>query len=105
MKRNMDAPFSIGQVADFKNPKQYMIYAAQSGLGLPDREYYFKEDEASVELRAKYVDHIEKMFALAGFSDGGAAAGTIMALETRLAEQNMKIPILQRGKPISTGAH
>jgi len=90
MQRNMDAPFSIGQVADFKNPKLYMIYAAQSGLGLPDREYYFKEDETSVELRAKYVEHIEKMFALAGFSDGAAAAGTIMALETRLAEQNMK---------------
>ena len=90
MKRNMDAPFSIGQVADFKNPKQYMIYAAQSGLGLPDREYYFKEDETSVELREKYVEHIEKMFALAGFSDAAAAAGTIMALETRLAEQNMK---------------
>jgi len=90
MKRNMDAPFSIGQVADFKNPKQYMIYAAQSGLGLPDREYYFKEDETSVELREKYLEHIEKMFTLAGFSDGAAAAGTIMALETRLAEQNMK---------------
>lgn len=90
MKRNLDAPFSIGQVADFKNPKQYMIYAAQSGLGLPDREYYFKEDETSVELRAKYLEHIEKMLALAGFSDAAAAAGTIMALETRLAEQNMK---------------
>ena len=89
-KRNLDAPFSIGQVADFKNPKQYMIYAGQSGLGLPDREYYFKDDEASVELRAKYVEHIEKMFALAGFDDGAAAAETIMALETRLAKQNMK---------------
>lgn len=90
IRRNLDAPFSIGQFADLKNPKQYMIYAAQSGLGLPDREYYFKEDEASVALRAKYVDHIEKMFASAGFSDGAVAAGTIMALETRLAEQNMK---------------
>ena len=89
MKRNLDAPFSIGQVADFKNPKKYMIYAGQSGLGLPDREYYFKGDEASVALRAKYVDHIEKMFTLAGLEDGAAAAGTIMALETRLAEQNM----------------
>ncbi len=90
MKRNLDAPFSIGQVADFKNPKQYMIYAAQSGLGLPDREYYLKDDEKSVALRAQYVEHIEKMFALAGFDDGAAAAATIMALETRLAEQNMK---------------
>ncbi len=90
MKRNLDAPFAIGQVADFKNPKQYMIYAAQSGLGLPDREYYFKDDEASVEIRVKYVEHIEKMFELAGFDEGAVAAETIMALETRLAEQNMK---------------
>ena len=90
MKRNLDAPFAIGQVADFRNPKEYMIYAAQSGLGLPDREYYFKEDEGSAELREKYVDHIEKMFALAGFGDGAAAAATIMDLETRLAEHNMK---------------
>jgi len=90
MKRNLDAPFAIGQVADFKNPKQYMIYAGQSGLGLPDREYYFKVDETSVELREKYLEHIEKMFALAGFDDGAAAAKSIMVLETRLAEQNMK---------------
>jgi len=90
MKRNLDAPFAIDQAADFKNPKQYMIYAAQSGLGLPDREYYFKDDEASVELREKYLEHIEKMYVLAGFGDGAAAAKTIMALETRLAEQNMK---------------
>ena len=88
-KRSLDAPFSIGQVADFKDPKQYMVYAGQSGLGLPDREYYFKDDEKSVVLRAKYVEHIEKMFDMAGFADGGAAAQTIMALETRLAEQNM----------------
>jgi len=88
-KRNLDAPFGIGQVADFKDPKHYMIYVAQSGLGLPDREYYLKEDDVSLELRAKYVAHIESMFDIAGFSDGAAAAQTIMALETRLAEQNM----------------
>ena len=90
MKRNLDAPFSIGQVADFKDPKRYMVYAAQSGLGLPDREYYFKEGADSVVLRTKYVEHIQKMFDLAGFDDGKSAAKTIMALETRLAEQNMK---------------
>ena len=88
-KRNLDAPFGFGQVADFKNPKEYMIYAAQSGLGLPDREYYLKDDAASEELRQKYVAHIERMYDLAGFADGAAAAATIMALETRLAEQNM----------------
>lgn len=89
VKRNLEAPFGFGQVADFKNPKQYMIFVSQSGLGLPDREYYLKEDDASAELRAKYVKHIESMYGLAGFAAGAAAAQTIMALETRLAEQNM----------------
>ncbi len=90
MTRNLDAPFALGQVADFKNPKQYMIYAAQSGLGLPDREFYFLEDDKSVSIREQYVAHIATMYELAGLPDGAAAAQTIMALETRLAEQNMK---------------
>ena len=89
VKRNLDAPFGLGQVADFKDPTVYMIYAAQSGLGLPDREYYLKDDEKSVEIRNKYVAHIEKMYELAELADGAAAAQTIMALETRLAEKNM----------------
>ena len=89
MKRNFDAPMAFGQVEDFKDPTRYIIYVTQSGLGLPDREYYLKEDPSSAEIRAKYVEHIEKMFALAGFPDGAAAATTIMALETRLANENM----------------
>ena len=86
-KRNLDAPFGMGQVADFKNPKQYMIYVAQSGLGLPDREYYLKDDEKSVAIRDDYVSHIERMYELAGFDGGPQAADTIMALETRLAKR------------------
>ena len=89
VKRNLDAPFGMGQVADFKNPKEYMIYISQSGLGLPDREYYLKTDDKSVELREKYRAHIAKMYDLAGFAGGAEAADTIIALETRLAEQNM----------------
>ncbi len=90
IKRGLDAPFGTTQFADLKNPKYYGYYAYQSGLGLPDREYYFNEDDKSVEIRGKYVEHIEKMFELAGLPDGAAAAQTIMALETRLAESNMK---------------
>lgn len=89
MKRNLSAPMSFGQGEDVKDPTRYIIYVGQSGLGLPDREYYLKEDETSAEIRTKYVEHIEKMFALAGFPDGGAAAKAIMALETRLAKENM----------------
>ena len=88
-KRNLDAPFGFGQVADFKNPKVYMVYVAQSGLGLPDREYYLKDDEKSATLRDDYVAHIERMYELAGFDGGREAADTIMALETRLAKENM----------------
>jgi putative endopeptidase len=84
-RRGYPVPVNIGQVADFKDPNYYMIYAWQSGLGLPDREYYFKEDEASAAIREKYVEHIETMFELAGFESANAAAGTIMDLETRIA--------------------
>jgi len=89
VKRNLDAPFGLGQVADFKDPNYYMVYAGQSGLGLPDREYYLKDDEKSEDLRKQYVAHIEKMYKLAGLDNGGTASQTVMALETRLAKENM----------------
>jgi putative endopeptidase len=89
MKRNLGAPMAFGQTEDFKDPTHYIIYVTQSGLGLPDREYYLKKDAGSATIRAKYVEHIEKMFKLANFADGAAAAKTIMALETRLAKENM----------------
>jgi putative endopeptidase len=84
-RRGYPVPVNIGQVADFKDPNSYMIYAWQSGLGLPDREYYLKDDEASAAIRQKYVEHIEAMFDLAGFDNVGAAATAIMNLETRIA--------------------
>jgi putative endopeptidase len=88
-RRSLGTPLGVGQTIDFKDPEHYMIAANQSGLGLPDREYYLKEDDASAELRAEYVEHIELMYDLAGLSEGGDAAASIMALETRLAEQQM----------------
>jgi putative endopeptidase len=89
MRRNLDAPFGVTQFSDLRKPTHYGVYAFQSGLGLPDREFYFNEDTKSVEIRDAYVAHIEKMFDLAGIDDGAAAAQTIMALETRLAAENM----------------
>ncbi len=70
---------------DAKDSTRYAAYLWQGGLGLPDRDYYFREDERSVELRREYVAHIEKMFALAGFGDPAGSAATLMALETELA--------------------
>ncbi len=89
VKRALDAPFGVGQLPDPQNPKQYAYGAGQSGLGLPDREYYLKDDEKSAEIRAQYVSHIAKMYDLAGLEGGTEAANTIMTLETRLATEQM----------------
>ncbi len=60
----------------------------QGGLGMPDRDYYFKDDPKSVELRKKYVAHMVKMFALLGDADAKAEAEAkvVMEIETGLAQ-------------------
>jgi endothelin-converting enzyme/putative endopeptidase len=73
---------------DEKDSTRYAPYMWQAGLGLPDRDYYFREDERSVELREAYVAHIEKMFELAGFEDPAGSAERLMALETELASHH-----------------
>lgn len=83
-------PFALLQYVDFKNPNTYMMYTYQGGLGLPDREYYFKDDDRSGEIRTKYVQHVATMLDMTGIADSVAAAGTIIALETRLAADHMK---------------
>ena len=89
-RRGIEMPFYGEQFEDLKDPEFYAINVFQGGLGLPDREYYFTEDEKSEEIRAKYTAHIAKMFDLAGFDGGAAAASTIMALETRIADKHIK---------------
>jgi putative endopeptidase len=83
-------PFSIGVIEDFKDPKRYMLYTWQGGIGLPEREYYSLPDPKSKELRAKYVAHIENMLNLAGIKDAKNKTTRIMALETNIASKHMK---------------
>ena len=90
LKRGYGMPFVLAQIADMKDPGNYGLYTFQAGLGLPDREYYFNEDERSAALRDEYVAHIAKMFELARFEGGTESAEIIMALETRIAGQHMK---------------
>jgi len=71
---------------DPKDPTRYIPTLYQSGLGLPDRDYYLKDDDAKLkETRTQYVAHVAKMLTLAGVPDGDAAAANILQLETALA--------------------
>ena len=81
------APFFFGSTQDPHNPQQVIADAAASGLGLPDRDYYLKDDDKSKETRQKYVEHVAAMFVLAGSEKAAAAASAevVMRMETSLA--------------------
>ena len=83
--------FDQGIFQDLKNSEQYLYYAVQGGLGLPDRDYYTRDDEESAKLREQYVAHVSTMFQLMGdpAEQADQAAAAIMKLETRLAEASM----------------
>ncbi|MGB9104141.1 MAG: M13 family metallopeptidase N-terminal domain-containing protein, partial [Terriglobales bacterium] len=66
--------FRFGSTQDAKNSAEVIAEVDQGGLGLPDRDYYLKDDAKSQELRAKYVAHVQKMLELAGEAAPAAAA-------------------------------
>ncbi len=78
--------FRVGQ--DAKQSQRTLAYLSQGGLGLPDRDYYLKEDARTKEIRAQYLLHVARVFELAGTKPGlaKAQAQEILALETRLAQ-------------------
>lgn len=82
------ALFSMSGDQDLKTPSEVIAYFDQAGLGLPDRDYYFKDDDKSKEIRTKYVDHVAKMFVLAGWPEADAKKGAdnVMKLETQIAK-------------------
>ncbi|MFZ6845361.1 M13 family metallopeptidase [Undibacterium sp. RuTC16W] len=81
------APYAIYVGQDARESSKYAAYLAQGGLGLPDRDYYLKKDDAKLaDVRAKYEKHIEKILSLVGEKDAAARAKAILALETAIAE-------------------
>ncbi|MGA9304312.1 MAG: M13 family metallopeptidase [Candidatus Sulfotelmatobacter sp.] len=86
-----NALFRFDSTQDFRDANQVIAEADQGGLGLPDRDYYVKEDAKSVDLRKAYVAHVQKMFELLGDQPGTAAAEaqTVMRIETALAKGSM----------------
>ncbi|HYM12251.1 MAG TPA: M13 family metallopeptidase, partial [Bryobacterales bacterium] len=83
--------FQFDSTQDFKNSSEVIAEADQGGLGLPERDYYFKQDAKSVEIREKYVAHVQKMFELLGRppQQAAAAAKVVMQIETALAKGSL----------------
>jgi endothelin-converting enzyme/putative endopeptidase len=83
--------FRFDSSQDYRDASQVIAEADQGGLGLPDRDYYVKDDKKSVDLRAEYVTHVQKMFELLGDQADVAAteAQTVMRIETALAKGSM----------------
>ena len=82
---------SIFGLPDAKNSNQVVVYVGNGGISLPDRDYYFKEDPRSAQIRQEFVKHVGKMFQLMGEPTQVAenAAKTVMAMETAFAEVSM----------------
>jgi len=77
----------IGQ--DDKNSEQYITHLYQSGLGLPDRDYYLKKDEKSVEIQDAYKEHMTKILTLADMTNAEQLVKEIYGIERYLASKSM----------------
>lgn len=78
--------FSMGVTIDPGDPSRYVISTGQAGLGLPNRDYYLREDDPFPGHREAYVDYMTGLFDRAGIDNGRERAEDILALETAIAE-------------------
>ncbi|MFL6449049.1 MAG: M13 family metallopeptidase [Bryobacteraceae bacterium] len=85
--------FNFGATADPNNASMNIGEVDQGGLGLPEKDFYFRTDARSQELRKKYVAHVAKMFELMGNSqeEASAKAAKVMAIETDLAKVSLDV--------------
>ena len=83
--------FGFYTAPDDRNSKMNMAHFDQTGLGLPDRDYYFNTDSATVKIRAAYVKYITTLFTLTGVDAATAAqkAAGILKLETAIAQSHL----------------
>ncbi|QDO82881.1 peptidase M13 [Shewanella psychropiezotolerans] len=76
---------------DAKDSSRYATHIWQYGLSLPEKDYYFNDGERFVNIRKAFVEHIEKMFTIAGFKDPKASAEHVLALETAIANRHWDV--------------
>ncbi|UPT76041.1 MAG: M13 family metallopeptidase [Elusimicrobiota bacterium] len=90
-RAGVNAGFGYGSEQDYKDSAKVIAGVDQAGLGLPDRDYYLKDDAKSVELRRAYEWHVARSLGLAGDAPAAAAeaAAAVMRVETALAKSSM----------------
>jgi putative endopeptidase len=83
--------FGFGSNQDFANSQNVIAFAETGGLGLPDRDYYTKDDSKSVDIRKQYLGHVQRMFELLGDQTAVAQseAAKVMEIETALAKASL----------------
>ncbi|MCR4276449.1 MAG: M13 family metallopeptidase [Candidatus Parcubacteria bacterium] len=83
--------WSVGIDQDMKNSERYIIYMSQGGLGMPDRDYYLKDDAESLRVRKAYEKHLVRLLELAGrHKEARQDAAVVLEIETALAKVSMK---------------
>ena len=82
----LDGPFGGGIGVDPKDPMKYQVALEQSGLAMPDRDYYLKTDAEMVKAQDAYKAHLVKVFTMVGLSDPDKRAAAVYDLEHKLAE-------------------
>jgi putative endopeptidase len=80
------SPIGVYVDADAKQSDIYALHASVAGLGLPDRDYYLKQDERSKDIRAKYTEYLGFILGKAGYADPASAAKAVLSLETSIAQ-------------------
>ncbi len=94
------APYEIAVRPDPRDSTRYAVSVQQSGLGMPDRDYYLSDDAKLKSVRARYLAHVEAMLQLAGEDDAQRSAADILGLETELAK--LQWTRVQNRDPIKT---
>jgi putative endopeptidase len=86
--RGVFAGFQFDSSPDEKDSRRMIAAFHQGGLGMPDRDYYLKDDEKTKAIRSAYTEHLQKMFRLLGETepDSTRQAKAVLALETQLAK-------------------
>lgn len=87
--------FAFSVAPDLDQPEQVIAYANQGGLGLPDRDYYLREDAPALELREAYRAYVERLLTLGGRAEAAAESQRVLAVELELARASLSLEQLR----------